>query len=109
MSPYPKRLETLLERIYENYPKMRRNPDFKYFYLFQSYPNNVDTFLVLTSEVLDWDDDIHSYLRSISQMLGFEFAMMKWSDFDSSVKPQLEKVYDQFRGGGNKVVFYEVW
>ena len=82
MSPYPKRLETLLERIYEKYPTMRRNPDFKYFYLFQSYPNNVDTFIVLTGEVLDWDDEIHSYLRSITQMLGFEFAMMKWGDFD---------------------------
>jgi hypothetical protein len=42
-------------------------------------------------------------------MLGFEFAMMKWNDFDMSIKKQLEKVYDEFRGGGNKVVFYEVW
>jgi hypothetical protein len=111
MKPYHKRLETLLNSIYTEFPKMRRHPEYRFYYLYWGYPEPREFFIVITNLIpKTQDDEFLKHVNLMSQMYGFiEGTLMKPEDFEKHIKTPIEDSIKELRGSEFKTCTYEVW
>lgn len=111
MKPYHKRLETLLNSIYTEFPKMRRHPEYRFYYLYWGYPEPREFFIVITNLIPETQDDVFlKHVNLMSQMYGFiEGVLMKPEDFEKYVSEPAQESMKDLRGSDFKVFGYEVW
>jgi hypothetical protein len=112
MNPYPKRLQLLLKEIYKECPELRRHPDYRMYYLYWSYPEEREFFIVLTNLIPnDYEsDNMISIINTLSKTFGFvEGVLMKPDDFEKFIKDPIEESIKELRGSEFKTCAYEVW
>jgi hypothetical protein len=111
MSQYFKRLSSLLSQIYEEFPQMRRHPEYRFFYLHWGYSEPRDYFFVLTNNIPESEnDDFLSFINTTSRTFGFiEGVIMKPDDFKKHIVDVMEESAKDLRGSEFKVFGYEVW
>jgi hypothetical protein len=111
MSQYFKRLNSLLSEIYEEFPQMRRHPEYRFFYLHYGYPDVREYFFVLTNNIPDSsEDEFLSFVNSCARTYGFiEGVLMKPEDFEKHIVKPMEESAKDLRGSEFKIFAYEVW
>jgi len=108
MSLYPSRVETFLKEVYEKYPIMRRHPDYRMFYLYNDYPEKQESIILMTNYDIPMEG-MGDYIKTVANVLGFELMAMRWNIFDSEIRKQLEKEYEDRRGSEFRLLFHEIW
>jgi hypothetical protein len=111
MSQYFKRLNSLLSEIYEEFPQMRRHPEYRFFYLHYGYPDVREYFFVLTENIPESENDVFlSFVNTTARTFGFvEGVIMKPDDFINHIREPMEDSSKDLRGSEFKIFGYEVW
>ena len=110
---HPKKIKSLVELLYTEYPIIRSHPDYRIYYFFTDYPEESEYVFVVTIQYLIYSDfaqNLNQSLNLYKDMFGLkECSLISEHDFEIILKKEIEDLYDKIRGSSFNALIYEIW